>query len=46
MTIAVAERDGIVVTAPPIARWSIGKPITTLTSWLNKQPGFRHERMT
>ena len=43
--IAVDVARGNVMRAAPSARWSVGKPVTALMSWLTKQGGLKAERL-
>ena len=36
---AIVAKDGIVVTAPPIASWSVGKPLATMGAYLRRHDG-------
>jgi hypothetical protein len=40
-TFAICSRDGVIVDAPPIARWMVSKRLTDIKPWLLRQPGQR-----
>lgn len=35
----LVNRDGVIVRAAPILAWSLGKPLTTLASWIKPKGG-------
>jgi hypothetical protein len=35
----VTDNRDVVVEAPPIARWMVGKPITTIGDWVARKRG-------
>ena len=45
MTIYVRVEYGIIATAPPIARKFIGQPLGNLKRWMEKQGGYRENRI-
>ncbi len=36
-TIGIISRDGVIVAAPPIARWMVSKRLIEVKSWLLRQ---------
>ncbi|MGD8707066.1 MAG: hypothetical protein PVI88_00095 [Nitrosopumilaceae archaeon] len=37
--IVVNVKDNIIVDAPPIARWMVGKPLAKIKVWVDKKNG-------
>lgn len=45
MTVGVKVENGIIVDAAPIVRKFVGQPVDNLKRWMNKQSGFKMEKI-